>query len=202
MGSAAEWIAPAATMIAALMTAANLGARVTGWGFVIFTIGSSAWVFVGLNNDQGNLVASNGFLTLVNAIGVWRWLGRQSRYEAVGADAEAAGRSPLRASVFALSGVAGRKIVGAGDTVLAEAVEAIMDCRTGTIIHVVARVGGVAGVGETLVAVPREKLVFGHEAIATTLTAEAIADLPLADRGEWHELLKHDPAGHSVPQAG
>jgi hypothetical protein len=29
----AGWVAPAATMIAAMMTAANLGARVIGWGF-------------------------------------------------------------------------------------------------------------------------------------------------------------------------
>ena len=39
----AGWIAPIATMIAAMMTAANLGARVTGWGFVVFTVGSIAW---------------------------------------------------------------------------------------------------------------------------------------------------------------
>lgn len=35
----AAWVAPVATMIAAVMTAANLGARVTGWGFVVFVIG-------------------------------------------------------------------------------------------------------------------------------------------------------------------
>ena len=44
----AGWIAPAATMIAAMMTAANLGARVTGWGFGVFTLGSIAWSIVGL----------------------------------------------------------------------------------------------------------------------------------------------------------
>ena len=43
----AEWVAHAATMVAAMMTAANVGARVTGWGFVVFTISSIAWSFIG-----------------------------------------------------------------------------------------------------------------------------------------------------------
>ena len=48
MEGLAGWVALAATCIAALMTASNLGARVTGWGFVIFTIGAAAWIVVGL----------------------------------------------------------------------------------------------------------------------------------------------------------
>jgi Na+/phosphate symporter len=68
----AGWVAPAATMIAAVMTAANLGARVTGWGFVVFVIGSISWSIVGISSGQSNLLWTNGFLTLVNAMGVWR----------------------------------------------------------------------------------------------------------------------------------
>ena len=33
METIASWVAPIATTIAALMTASNLGSRVTGWGF-------------------------------------------------------------------------------------------------------------------------------------------------------------------------
>jgi hypothetical protein len=75
LADAAGWIAPIATMIAAIMTAANLGARITGWGFVVFAIGSIAWTAVGLSSGQTNLVATNAFLTLVNLVGIWRWLG-------------------------------------------------------------------------------------------------------------------------------
>lgn len=46
MEEAAGWIASAATMIAAMMTAANLRSRVTGWGFVIFLVGAIAWSMV------------------------------------------------------------------------------------------------------------------------------------------------------------
>jgi hypothetical protein len=37
-------------MIAAMMTPANLGARVTGWGFVLFSVGAVAWVTVALGS--------------------------------------------------------------------------------------------------------------------------------------------------------
>lgn len=77
----AAWVAPVATMIAAVMTAANLGARVTGWGFVVFVIGSVSWSIVGISSGQSNLLWTNAFLTFVNVIGVWRWLGRQAKYE-------------------------------------------------------------------------------------------------------------------------
>lgn len=89
----AGWVAPIATMTAAMMTAANLGARITGWGFVVFTVGSVCWTFVGISSDQPNLIASNGFLIMVNLVGIWRWLGRQSVYEDGGKSAKAASRS-------------------------------------------------------------------------------------------------------------
>lgn len=201
MEDAAGWIAPAATMVAAVMTAANLGARVTGWGFVVFTLGSIAWAIVGVSSGQTNLIATNVFLTLVNAIGVWRWLGREARYEAVGTGAEDAGRAPTRPSVFAATGIAGRQIIGNGGAVVADAVEAIIDCRTGTIDHVVARFGGVGGVGERLVAVPRGDLVFTEDAIATQLTADALRRMPQVDEGNRRSGGKDtvkDTSGHSM----
>ena len=39
MESIAGWVAPVATTIAALMTASNLGSRITGYGFIVFTVG-------------------------------------------------------------------------------------------------------------------------------------------------------------------
>ena len=70
-----HYVAPAATMIAACMTAANLGPRVTGWGFAVFTIGSLSWCIIGIVSGQQSLVLTNAFLTLVNIVGIWRWLG-------------------------------------------------------------------------------------------------------------------------------
>ncbi len=81
METAANWIAPIATTLAAVMVAANLGSRVTGWGFVVFTIGSVAWIAIGALTGQANLLWQNVFLCVVNVIGIWRWLGLRARYE-------------------------------------------------------------------------------------------------------------------------
>ena len=77
----AGWVAPIATMIAALMTAANLGPRVTGWGFAVFTIGAIAWAAIGLATGQSNLLWQNVLLLVVDIFGVWRWLGQVTRWE-------------------------------------------------------------------------------------------------------------------------
>lgn len=81
MEQAANWVAPIATTLAAVMVAANLGARTTGYGFIVFSVGSIAWLLVGLGTGQMNLVWQNAILLLVNIFGIWRWLGLQARYE-------------------------------------------------------------------------------------------------------------------------
>jgi len=47
MAETISWVATVATIIAASMTAANLGTRITGYGFVVFTIGALCWIAVG-----------------------------------------------------------------------------------------------------------------------------------------------------------
>ena len=191
----AQWVAPAATMIAAIMTAANLGARVTGWGFVVFTIGSAGWIVVGLSSGQTNLVITNGVLSVINSVGIWRWLGRQARYEAVAEAAETAGHAAHVASVVPASGLAGRTVVDEDGRKLAEAVEAILDCETATIHHLVVRFGGVGGIGEQIVAIPHADFSLAAKAISTRLDAAAIAALPRLDASEWPRLLEVAPSG-------
>jgi sporulation protein YlmC with PRC-barrel domain len=200
MTAMAEWLAPVATMIAALMTAANIGARVTGWGFVVFTLGSICWVLVGIDSNQQSLVIANGFLCVVNAIGVWRWLGRQARYEKVGSSAEAAGAAPSLPSVFAATAVAGREIVDETGMRVGEAVEAIVDCETGTIRHIVVRFGGVGGIGEQIVALPLARVRLNTKSIVTQVPANELASLPRLDDDQWPELLDRPVArGGSAP---
>lgn len=124
----AGWIAPAATMIAAMMTAANLGARVTGWGFVVFSVGSVAWTTVGLTSGQTNLVLSNAFLTVVNLVGIWRWLGRQATYDkGSSAAADASARHPVP-SLYPAGGVIGAKLTGPGGEAVGTVVDAMLGC--------------------------------------------------------------------------
>ena len=53
---------------------ANLGRRVTGWGFVLFCAVSVTWIVSGLTSDAVPIVAMNGILLLINAWGVWQFL--------------------------------------------------------------------------------------------------------------------------------
>lgn len=77
----AGWVAPVTTSSAAVMVAANLGSKITGWGFIVFCVGSIAWAVIGLATDQANLIWQNAILLVINLIGVWRWLGVRARYE-------------------------------------------------------------------------------------------------------------------------
>lgn len=182
MISVVEWLAPAATMLAAIMTASNLGARITGWGFVVFTIGSVGWVVLGVATDQTSLIVANGFLTAVNVIGIWRWLGRQARYEAVGEAAEAAGAAPVAVSGIPASGLIGRTVTDDQGEPLAKIVEVILDRQSGALAQLVVRFGGVGGVGEQLVALLQGDFSLSESAVTTRLSASKLASLPRLDK--------------------
>jgi len=181
----AGWIAPIATMIAAMMTAANLGARVTGWGFVVFTVGSIGWSIVGLSSGQTNLVATNGFLTLVNAVGIWRWLGRQRAYEDGGASAKTASRGSAAASLFTATGLGSMPVVDSAGETVGKSVEALMACDSAEIAYVVVASGGLGGIDEELRAVARKDLKFGCDRLDLALTAEEFARLAPLAPGDW-----------------
>ena len=189
----AGWIAPIATMIAAMMTAANLGARTTGWGFVVFTAGSVCWSAVGLSTNQTNLFATNVFLTLVNLVGIWRWLGRQRAYEDGGRAAQAASRRSAGPTLFTTSGIAGMEVRDANSDLVGKSVEALVECQTGQLGYVVVASGGVAGVAEELRAVARRAIKFETDHMTLLLKrAEFEAIAPLA-AGDW-------PAQAQVPK--
>src|SRR5204863_4318969 len=58
-----NWVATIATIGGALMTAANLGTRITGAGFIVFLVGSVSWLSLGLIDGQQALVWTNAVLT-------------------------------------------------------------------------------------------------------------------------------------------
>ena len=61
------------TVLAAALVAANLNARITVAGFIIFIVASIAWMIDGWLESKASLVIQNVVLLLINAIGVWRW---------------------------------------------------------------------------------------------------------------------------------
>lgn len=186
MTEAIGWIASAATMIAAMMTASNLGPRVTGWGFAVFLIGSVGWSTVGLLSGQTSLLWTNLFLCLVNAVGIWRWLGRRARYDDGGkAAAEASAEAPATPALFPLSALEGRPVMGRDGSVIAHAVDAMLRRDDGRISYVIVREGGLAGVGERLHALNWQELKFEDERLATGLSPAALQALEEIAPDHW-----------------
>ena len=178
MEQAASWIAPIATTIAACMTAANLGPRLTGWGFVVFTVGAIAWGAIGLWTGQGNLVWQNAILLAIDVIGVWRWLGREARYATVARAGEQASKVAPCPDLISVKRLADAAVTGPGGETIGRSVDAMAGCEDGRIAHVVVREGGGGGVGESLHAVPWSRIRTNDERLVLTLDAAALRRLP------------------------
>jgi sporulation protein YlmC with PRC-barrel domain len=176
MDTIAGWVAPVATMIAAMMTAANLGARVTGWGFVVFVIGSIAWTIVGLSSGQINLIAANAFLTLVNIVGVWRWLGREAKYQDSAETIAAASEKQSAPTLVAATTLVGKTVIGRSGQTLATVVDALFARDDARLRGLLVRYGGVGGVGERVVLLSDYRLT--PDGVEAPIDAEALADLP------------------------
>lgn len=198
----AGWFAPAATMIAAMMTAANLGARVTGWGFVVFTIGSLAWSTIGLSSGQMNLLATNAFLTLVNLVGIWRWLGRQRGYEDGGKSAEQKSRRSSTPHLLAATSIAGIAVQYESGEPVGKAVEALVECATGTVSYIVVARNVPGGIAEELRAVPREAVKIDCDRLTLLLDPPGFDALPVLDDGDWPATPPPQPLSGPAPRGG
>jgi hypothetical protein len=179
-------------MLAAMMTAANLGARLTGWGFVVFTFGSITWTIVGLTSGQTNLIASNGFLTLVNVVGIWRWLGRQRKYEEGGRSAREASRRSSKPTLFTATGLAGMPVVLEDGTPLGKSVEALIECRSGEVSYVVVATSSAAGLEEQLRPVPARSIGFGCDLLTLAISRGAYETIAPLDGEAWPASAEQD----------
>lgn len=193
----AGWVAPAATMIAAMMTASNLGARVTGWGFAVFAVGSIAWCVVALTTDQSNLLWTNAFLLLVNVVGVWRWLGRVARYEKGGKAATVQSEEEACTPLLPMSKLLHLSVTGPGDERTAVVVDAMVRCDSLRPAYLVVSDGGVAGVGEKLYAIRPEEVTLDGEAARTPLRAEDLARREPLHAETWPVALSAAQAGEA-----
>jgi len=187
MENIASWVAPIATTVAALMTASNLGTRVTGYGFIVFTVGSIAWAALGIATGQSNLLWQNIILTGLNLFGVWRWLGRQARIEEGGQAAAEASEAAPGESLFPLSLLTKAGVTGKGGVELGTCVDAMAGGSSGQIHYLVIGHGGVAGIGESL-----RRLDWNHARIDGDRVR---ADLDAAEFDRLEELAKDDWPG-------
>jgi hypothetical protein len=184
MAETISWVATIATIIAAFMTASNLGPRVTGLGFAVFTFGALCWIATGVMTHQPALLWTNVVLTVLDIFGVWRWLGRQAKVEeGARAAAEASEDTPGEA-LFPVS-VLTRAPVRCGRTEVGRCIDAMAGCRSGRMDYVVVSQGGVAGVGETLRKVPWANAHVDDEALVIGKSAEAFNQFEELPRDQW-----------------
>ena len=181
MADSIQWVATGATILAALVTASNLGARITGYGFGIFLVGSLAWIATALLTDQPALLWTNGVLTLLNIFGMWRWLGRQAKVEEGGATAAKASRSTPGENLFPVSLLTHGELRRDGSSV-GRCVDAMAGGSSGAIRYVVFTDGGVAGVGETLRQADWDQVESSGEGFVLASDPES---LPTVERDRW-----------------
>ncbi len=179
------WAAPAASIIAALMTASNLGAKITGAGFIVFTVGSLAWIGLGVASGNQALLWQNVVFTALNLFGIWRWLGRQAEFEDGGQHAADASETKRGESLFALSTVTSAAVIGRGGVELGKCVDAMARRASGRISYLVVAQGGVGGVGERLRRVEWQDAEADSERICLAMDRSRFEQLELLEKDKW-----------------
>ena len=179
------WVAPVATILAALMTASNLGSRITGAGFGVFTIGSLSWLGLGIIGGDPALLWMNAVLTLLNLFGIWRWLGRQAKFEDGGVHAAEASERTSSETLFPVSLMAKAAVIGGDGAELGKCVDAMAGCSTGRIAYLVVAEGGVAGVGERLRRIDWRDVTVDDERVRANLDRAGFGRLVELEKDKW-----------------
>jgi hypothetical protein len=73
-----KWIATGTSIAAAMAVSLDLGRRATGWGFVLFSLGSVLWVVAAQLGRDPPLGFTNMVMIAINLCGVYRWLIRKA----------------------------------------------------------------------------------------------------------------------------
>lgn len=71
--SAIKWIGTAAGVAGAAIVAINIGA--VAFGFMLFLVSSILWGIAGWIEREASLVVLQGTFTVINVLGIVRWLG-------------------------------------------------------------------------------------------------------------------------------
>ena len=185
MDTYVSWIATAATIFAACLTASNLGSRITGYGFLVFTVASIAWFALGVLTGQTSLIFTNAVMTLLNLFGVWRWLGRQAKVEDGAKAAAVKSVEQPGDTLFPASTLSSAKLTGRDGALLGACVDAMLTRRGGKVQYLVASEGGVAGVGERLRRIEWTEAKVMHGDVRTVFDAKAFSALPELEKDNW-----------------
>lgn len=184
MAETISWVATVATIVAAFMTASNLGSRVTGFGFAVFTLGALCWIAVGALTSQPALLWTNIVLFILDIFGVWRWLGRQARVEEGARSASEASERTPGETLFPVS-LLGRAPVLCGTEEVGTCVDAMAGCGSGRLDYLVVSEGGLAGVGERLRRLSWQDAHVEGETVVAHVGVDRFNRLEELERDQW-----------------
>ena len=185
MEQIASFVAPVATTLAALIVASNLGARITGFGFIVFTVGSISWTILGFTTDQPNLLWQNVVLTGLNLFGVWRWLGWQARIEEGAETAARDSQAEQGETLFPVSLLMKARVVSNDGDDIGRCVDAMAGCNSGRLAYLVVAEGGGVGVGETLRRLPWSGCAVDEESVKAPIPLPQFCTLEPLEPDHW-----------------
>ncbi len=67
-----KWKGTATGIAGATIIALNL--PISGWGFVLFLVSSVSWTIAGLRMRENSLALLQAAFTVINLLGIYRWL--------------------------------------------------------------------------------------------------------------------------------
>jgi len=73
-----QWMASGTGMVAAILVAWNAGSKVSGIGFVIFSLSSVLWISASIIDGNNPLAIQNIVLFFINLFGIHRYLWRSN----------------------------------------------------------------------------------------------------------------------------
>jgi hypothetical protein len=153
----------------------------------MFAVGSVAWIAADVQrgDPEPTLLVTHCVLLLVNLFGVWRWLGRQARYEDSSAHASKRSRWARVPTLFSAGSLIGATVRGSGEDSRGTVVDAMLKCDDKGLAYVVTSEGGIGGAGETLRAVPPEHLRLNEGEVVCDLNDDEWQRLPPIEDDRW-----------------
>ena len=156
-----------------------------GFAENVFYYGDSVgnvWVGVDTTGDaRVDQLFQINLPTVLNAFGIWRWLGRQAKIEEGAAAASQASERRPGESLFPVSLLMKAPVEDPSGKARGSCVDAMAGCSTGKLSYVVMSRGGIGGVGETLRRLPWENARFDGD----RLIADQFNDLAEIPKDQW-----------------